>query len=340
MTSIDFGVIAAPCCGARYLAPQGVLINLEGWKEWSDGYGAGDRWVTPKSVCECGCGSLFLILDVCHVVGDRSEDTDLLAPGRPPIVPYLTNARAGALVEADTTFANPTLEYEVRLCHWRALNHARREWNDERARDWHEKGCWTDLGDTERDRLIAENAQQLLPILETHHPKDTLLLGEVHRILRNTDRAIECFSRTEFSYPMARERLIRLARDADTRVIQIAPLGRSGNPLEMPEPRRTPNPRGREVAIKSRRYYLKPAGPTASGRWALIDSDDEIFGGTLYFIADDSQIHEVRQCDDRSCPSYELASLGYKRWDRLMDLWEDYVPPGGPFFIVSDRRKV
>jgi len=54
MTSIDFGVVAAPCCGARYLAPQGVSINLEGWKEWSDGYGAGDRWVTAKSVCEWG----------------------------------------------------------------------------------------------------------------------------------------------------------------------------------------------------------------------------------------------------------------------------------------------
>lgn len=336
MTSIDFGIAEAPCCGARYLAPKGVFINLEGWKTWSDGYGAGDRWVTPKAVCECGCGSLFLASDVCHVVGDRSEDTDLLAPGRPPVVPYLTNARAGALVEADTSFANSELEYEVRLFHWRALNHARREWRDKRSRAWHEQGCWIDLGDRKRDRLIAENAQRLLPILETLQPTETLLLGELHRILGHPDRAIEYFQHTEFTYPVARERLVQLAQAGDTRVIQIDPLGRSGNPLKMPKPRRNRNPRGRKVAIQSRRYFFNPEYSAPSARWALVDPEETFIGQTAYFITDDSEIRRVVRGTGWNLPSYELPSLGYRSWDGLRDLWEDYVPPGGPFFIVED----
>ncbi len=191
MTSIDFGVVAAPCCGARYLAPQGVFMNLEGWKEWSDGYGAGDRYAAPKSVCECACGSLFLVSEVRRIETEPREASDVfgLDSEQPPVVPYLTNARAGALVAADMSFANPALECDVRLSHWWALNHARREWLDKRSRDWHEQGCWTDLGDRERDRLIGKNAQRLLPILETMHPTEALLLGEAHRILGHAERA-------------------------------------------------------------------------------------------------------------------------------------------------------
>ena len=338
MTSIDFGAVAAPCCGARYLAPQFASINLEGWKEWSDGYGAGDRYATPKSVCECGCGSLFLVSEVRRVVSKPCEGTELFRQDseQPPVVPYLTNARAGVLVEADTTFANPDLEYEVRLFHWRALNHARREWRDKRSRDWHEQGCWTDLQDTERDRLIAENAQRLLPILNTMQSRETLLLGEAHRILGHTDRATEYFSRTQFSYPAARERLIKLAQLGDTRVIQIAPLGRSGNPLKMPAPRPNPYPRGHIVPILSRRYFFNPEGDSGRGRWALIDPDEAIIGQTLYFITDDSEIREVVLGEDLLQPSHEFLSLGYRYWDELRDLWEDYAPPGGPFFIAKD----
>jgi len=117
-----------------------------------------------------------------------SENTGRFVPGQLPVVPYLTNARAGALLEANTSFVNSALEYDVRLFHWRALNHARREWRDKRSRAWHEQGCWIDPGDRERDRLINEIAYRLLPLLETAHPRETLLLGELHRILGHPDR--------------------------------------------------------------------------------------------------------------------------------------------------------
>lgn len=338
MTSISFGAVAAPCCGARYLAPMSVFANLQGWREWSDGYGAGDRYSSPKSVCECVCGSLFLESDVSRPLRgayDASRVVENFFDGT-PVLPYLTNSRAGELVQCGTAFASPELEYKVRLFHWRALNHPRREWHDKRSRDWHEQGCWIDLKAMERDGLIAENVQRLLPIIEALHPSETLLLGEAHRILGHAAEATEYFHRTEFSYAVARERLTELVQLGDTRVIQIAPLGRSGNPQRMPEPRINTHPRGQIIPIQSRRYFFNPGSDSDRGRWALVDLEESTFSETLYFITDESEIREVKLSDDSFLSSSELEALGYQRWERLSDLWEEYVPPGGPFFIVKD----
>ena len=63
MTSINFGVVAAPCCGARYLEPQFASINIEGWKEWSDGYGAKG----PAATGNRGLSSLYSSGPPCPV---------------------------------------------------------------------------------------------------------------------------------------------------------------------------------------------------------------------------------------------------------------------------------
>lgn len=109
-------IIEAPCCRARYSAPNYLSMNFMAWEYWTDGWRDGSLMPNDEGLRHCDCGRYLLLNEMKYI--ETVEETDLLSIGLVP---------PEKLPECIGSAATEDVEIAARLGYWRTLNHDYRE---------------------------------------------------------------------------------------------------------------------------------------------------------------------------------------------------------------------
>lgn len=106
----------APCCGARYSAPNYLSMNFMAWEYWTDGWRDGSLMPNDEGLRQCDCGRYLLLGDLKYI--ETVEATDLHSIDHVP---------DDKLSECIANAPSEDVEVAARLEYWRVLNHGYRE---------------------------------------------------------------------------------------------------------------------------------------------------------------------------------------------------------------------
>lgn len=109
-------ILAAPCCGARYAAPQYLSMNFMAFGYWTDGWRDGSLMPNDEGLRHCKCGRFVLMRDLVQV--DTAEISDL---------PHIEYVSGNLLPECIAKADSEDVEVAARLEYWRHLNHPYRQ---------------------------------------------------------------------------------------------------------------------------------------------------------------------------------------------------------------------
>ncbi len=108
-------ILAAPCCGARYVYPRYASMNFSAWAYWTDGWRDSSLMPNDEGLRRCACGQFFLLGDMKAVEHDSdAEGKDL------PITIVVPSEQ---LPECLSGPVRVEVEVAARLGYWRHLNH-------------------------------------------------------------------------------------------------------------------------------------------------------------------------------------------------------------------------
>lgn len=109
-------ILASPCCGARYVAPQYLSMNFSAFEYWTDGWRDGSLMPNDEGLRRCQCGKWLLMNQFVQV--DTAESSDL---------PRIPHVRDNDLDECIAHAPSTDVEIAARVGLWRSLNHGYRE---------------------------------------------------------------------------------------------------------------------------------------------------------------------------------------------------------------------
>lgn len=109
-------IVAAPCCGARYVLPRYVSMNFMTFEYWTDGWRDGSLMPNSEGLRRCKSGRFVLMKDLVEIV--TAETSDL------PHIEYVPDEQ---LVECIAKADSEDMEVAARLEYWRYLNHPYRQ---------------------------------------------------------------------------------------------------------------------------------------------------------------------------------------------------------------------
>lgn len=109
-------ILAAPCCGARYSAPQYRSMNFSAFEYWTDGWRQGALMPNDDGLRRCACGSYGLVTDLIE-----------FGPVTTEVLPRMSHVPDEELPACIAATDRMDVEIAARLGYWRYLNHSYRE---------------------------------------------------------------------------------------------------------------------------------------------------------------------------------------------------------------------
>ncbi len=67
-------IVAAPCCGMRYAAPQYLSMNFMAFGYWTDGWRDGSLMPNDEGLRHCQCGRFVLMRDLVQIATAAISD--------------------------------------------------------------------------------------------------------------------------------------------------------------------------------------------------------------------------------------------------------------------------
>jgi hypothetical protein len=105
-------IMAAPCCGAHYSAPQYGSMNFSAFEYWTDGWREGSLMPNDEGLRRCKCGQFLLMSDLVEI--RTAAESDL---------PRIDGVYDDSLADCIAKPNSLNIEVAARLMYWRTLNH-------------------------------------------------------------------------------------------------------------------------------------------------------------------------------------------------------------------------
>lgn len=109
-------IVAAPCCGARYVLPNYLSMNFSAFEYWTDGWRYGSLMPNDEGIRRCKCGALVMTKDLVQLETAATSD-----------LPLIANVLDEELPECIAKATGEEMELAARLQYWRYLNHPYRQ---------------------------------------------------------------------------------------------------------------------------------------------------------------------------------------------------------------------
>lgn len=109
-------ILAAPCCGARYVFPRYASINFSAFEYWTDGWRERSLMPNDQGLRRCNCGQYVLTKNLVEI--ETAESSDL---------PRMDHVPEEQLPDCIAHAKAQDLEVAARLGYWHFLNHPYRD---------------------------------------------------------------------------------------------------------------------------------------------------------------------------------------------------------------------